>query len=153
MGIRIDEDTLNRMQDLAFYLAPVLIGVGTGALGGHFVRALAKTPLLQTGAVALVQTVVGMLGIHRPIAGSFETIQQSTLGSVVSMMVSQIAVGVIIYGEGALAINAGLMMGTALTLPTVASLIVVPAVLGTVAALGLGKAIDCACDREWIVKV
>jgi hypothetical protein len=94
-----------------------------------------------------------MLGIHRPIAGSFETIQQSTLGSVVSMMVSQIAVGVIIYGEGALAINAGLMMGTALTLPTVASLIVVPAVLGTVAALGLGKAIDCACDREWIVKV
>ena len=101
----------------------------TAQWGGRFVSSLNHAGLLRTGIAATVQGVVGfVLGFGLEILIEGKDAEETFAKNCAYMISGNLIAGGIIYVILAVAVKAGLI-ATALTLPAVASLVILPAVV------------------------
>ena len=127
----------------AIILPTVTAALATAQWGGRFVSSLNHACLWHVGMAATVQAVCSFVLapiLERIVEGQIST--SFNARDYVYLTSGSLLAGGIIYTIGFAAVKAGLI-STALTLPAVASLVVIPAVIEGVSLFFAGRCLRC----------
>src|SRR5262245_17406304 len=127
MAIKMTRDSIGAISTGVCLFFHISAALATAKWGGRVVKSLNRADLLGTGIVAAVQVVTGLLLAPLLFKGAKKSATNGfKIKGCLSLMVGNLITGAGIYAIGLAAFKAN-QIPTALTLPAVASLVIVPA--------------------------